>query len=60
MGEGRAQPCALCGQEATGRAFIADLRYCHGDDDAQPTCYEQGTWDISHGSLEGTITPFGP
>lgn len=52
--------CALCDRPAIGHAFIGDLRYCHGDDDPEPTCYEQGQWDIAHGSLDGLTVPFGP
>ena len=36
------KPCGLCGKPATGMATINDVRYCHGDDDAEPTCYERG------------------
>ena len=32
--------CARCGDPATGFAEIDGRRYCHGDDDALPTCYE--------------------
>jgi hypothetical protein len=33
--------CSRCGQQATGYALIGDERYCHGDNDSTPTCYEQ-------------------
>lgn len=50
--------CAWCGKKATGLASITlggvTRRYCHGDDDAEPTCYETsqrltfatGTYDL--------------
>ena len=34
-------PCALCHKPATGYAYINDARYCHGDNDPSPTCYER-------------------
>lgn len=35
-----AQVCGLCGRDpAAGFATINDVRYCHGDDDPEPTCY---------------------
>lgn len=37
--------CGLCGNRATGFATIGDTRYCHGDFDPEPTCYEQAQWD---------------
>lgn len=34
------QACGLCGKDpAAGFASIDDVRYCHGDDDPEPTCY---------------------
>lgn len=33
--------CGWCGKPATGLASIMDVRLCHGDTDAEPTCYEQ-------------------
>lgn len=33
--------CNLCHAVATGRAWIEGDRYCHGDDDLSPTCYER-------------------
>lgn len=40
--------CGLCGGTATGLASIdlgnGQVRFCHGDDDAEPTCYERATW----------------
>ena len=38
--------CVRCGNEATGFASVwtaktGDMPYCHGDDDDEPTCYEQ-------------------
>lgn len=39
--------CAHCGNEATGFAMIDDERYCHGDEDRSPTCYELA----QHGSI---------
>ena len=35
----RSKRCAMCGQIATGLAFVNDARYCHGDDDTPPTCF---------------------
>jgi len=33
-------PCALCGRDpAAGFAMVGDDWYCHGDCDAEPTCY---------------------
>lgn len=45
--------CFYCGKKATGYAFIGDNRYCHGDDDLTPTCYEQGQWEDT-----GIVIPF--
>lgn len=36
--------CGLCKKPATGLASIGDTRYCHGDEDASPTCYEVACW----------------
>lgn len=36
--------CGFCGNPATGLASINGRRYCHGDDDADPTCYELEQW----------------
>ena len=36
--------CGFCGQPATGLASIGETRYCHGDDDKEPTCYERAQW----------------
>ena len=36
--------CGLCKQPATGLASIDTTRYCHGDEDASPTCYEVACW----------------
>lgn len=38
--------CGLCGGEAAGFASVwtaktGDVPYCHGDDDAESTCYER-------------------
>lgn len=42
------EPCGLCGKPATGFASVwdgeNDVRYCHGDFDAVPTCYERWGW----------------
>ena len=35
--------CSLCYAVATGHAFVGDLRYCHGDNDLRPTCFERMT-----------------
>lgn len=39
--------CFRCGNPATGYASVwtaehGERWYCHGDEDAEPTCYEQG------------------
>lgn len=37
--------CVVCGKNpAEGWAWIGDDRYCHGDDDREPTCYMRGQW----------------
>lgn len=34
------EQCGLCGADpAHGYALIGDTRFCHGDDDPEPTCY---------------------
>lgn len=33
--------CGWCGKPATGLASIMDVRFCHGDDDPEPTCYQK-------------------
>lgn len=36
------EKCGLCGRDpAAGFAMIGDTRFCHGDLDAEPTCYMQ-------------------
>lgn len=53
-------PCALCGRDpAAGLASIGDERYCHGDEDPEPTCYMRsqgapwGGWqDVNYGGLD--------
>ncbi len=35
------EQCKGCDRVATGFATINDDRYCHGDDDETPTCYER-------------------
>ena len=38
--ENRSAACGLCGRDpAAGFATVNDVRYCHGDDDPEPTCY---------------------
>lgn len=37
--------CVRCGKPPTGFATINDARYCHGDADERPTCYEAATID---------------
>jgi hypothetical protein len=37
----RDRTCRYCGKLATGLAFIGTDRYCHGDEDVPPTCYEK-------------------
>ncbi len=39
--------CQLCGGLARGYAYIGTARYCHGDDQDSPTCYETATRAIS-------------
>lgn len=39
--------CGWCGKPATGLASIQDVRLCHGDDDAEPTCYEKEQQHVS-------------
>lgn len=43
------QMCAECGFPATGVATIGNKRYCHGDDDPEPTCYMRAQWRTSLG-----------
>ncbi len=47
--------CGRCGKQATGFATATvggvERRYCHGDDDVSPTCYEMHSWPD-----EGTTT----
>lgn len=41
--------CPLCqAYPAHGIAEIDGQRYCHGDDDASPTCYEQAQSGVCH------------
>ena len=35
------EDCIWCRKPATGWAKINDARFCHGDDDESPTCYEK-------------------
>ncbi len=42
--------CQLCDGLARGYAYIGTARYCHGDDQASPTCYETATRAISRRS----------
>lgn len=37
--------CGLCGKHASGHATINNTRYCHGDNDIEPTCYQRATRD---------------
>lgn len=39
--------CGYCGKTATGLASIGDRRYCHDDNDDEPTCYEKAQWEMS-------------
>lgn len=45
--------CHWCGRDpAEGLASIGDRRYCHGDHDPEPTCYQMAQWvnsDLSGG-----------
>ncbi len=45
--------CAGCGGDAKGYARIGDDRYCHGDGDAHPTCYQRAQWDMAFGNIRG-------
>lgn len=48
--------CGLCGADpATGHASINDVWYCHGDDDATPTCYERSQWQYIPDPVKWTI-----
>ncbi len=39
------EKCALCGRDATGYARgTKGERYCHGNQDATPTCYTRALW----------------
>lgn len=39
--------CGLCGERATGFAEVDGVRYCHGDDEPDPTCYMLASWSKS-------------
>lgn len=40
-----AEGCYWCGRDpAAGLASINDHRFCHGDDDPEPTCYQMAQW----------------
>ena len=41
--------CAMCHQPAQGFAMLGGERYCHGDNDPSPTCYEraQDPWEFA-------------
>lgn len=54
--EPRPDACGLCFKDpAEGYASIGDLRFCHGDDDPEPTCYMRAQWQLSFGN-----TPYPP
>lgn len=54
--------CGLCGREATGFASAwedsGEVRYCHGDDDPEPTCYERRSRPTLH-DLDDVIAELG-
>lgn len=51
--------CSLCKKDpATGTAFINDDRYCHGDGDREPTCYQVAQWRRSFGETLHGIRSF--
>ena len=50
----RPPKCALCRKPATGLASINGERYCHGDHDAEPTCYMRAL--MSSSWLVGAVT----
>lgn len=55
--------CGRCGKPATGFATIGDQRFCHGDHDETPTCYERATWAAPHGAFvqwEGRVPVASP
>lgn len=39
-----AEPCGLCSRPATGHAQLNGQRYCHGDGEPEPTCYQVACW----------------
>lgn len=47
--------CALCKNPATGYATIGDDRYCHGDLDPEPTCYQVAQWRMSGHPFVGAV-----
>lgn len=47
--------CELCHKPATGFAFIEDNRYCHGDNDPRPTCYERALMPLDVAQREGLL-----
>jgi hypothetical protein len=49
--------CARCGKRATGFATINDDRYCHGDNDPEPTCYMRGPVDKERDTLSDVPSP---
>lgn len=56
--QGSLDRCVMCRRRATGYAFIGDDRYCHGDDDPRPTCYEraQDPWGYKEETVEEAET----
>ncbi len=39
--------CTLCRRlPATGLASIGENRYCHGDEDDEPTCFQRAEWPM--------------
>jgi hypothetical protein len=47
MSNNLAALCQLCDGLARGYAYIGTARYCHGDDQDSPTCYETASRIIS-------------
>lgn len=54
------EPCHGCGWVARGLAFLDDKRYCHGDEDVRPTCYEKAvsTLPIGRSAWLRLLQPF--
>lgn len=54
------QACALCGKDpASGYAGVDGQRYCHGDNDPEPTCYMQAQRQLVGFTFRIGEPPFG-